>query len=125
MFYNGKRGYVKVDPYRLMLKFSKTMEPKVIAVLKELLELFVHKTIQNNVGEGSNSVLQSLLKSCGPKTISSFEDKIRAFFMIRNQPELLLKVRIDWNIRGTFISNDLITPELAHLMSEGCTLEIK
>jgi len=125
VFYNGKRGYVNVDPYRLTLKFSKNMNPKLISVLKELFELFFRKTIQNNVGEGSNSVLQSLLKSCGPKTISSFEDKIRAFAMIRNQPELLLKVRIDRNIRGTFISCDLITPELAHLMSQGCTLEVK
>ena len=125
VFYNGKRGYVKVDPYRLTLKFSKNMDPKLISVLKELFELFFRKTIQNNVGEGSNSVLQSLLKLCGPKTIPSVEDKIRAFAMIRNQPELLSKVRIDRNIRGTFISCDLITPELAHLLSQGCTLEVK
>ncbi|MBD3343420.1 MAG: DDE-type integrase/transposase/recombinase [Candidatus Lokiarchaeota archaeon] len=125
VFYNGKRGYVKVDPYRLTLKFSKTMDPKLISVLTDLLELFFRKTIQNNVGEGSNSVLQSLLKLCGPKTISSVEDKIRAFAMIRNRPELLSKVQIDRNIRGTFISCDLITPELAHLMNQGCTLQIK
>lgn len=125
VFYNGKRGYVKVDPYRLTLKFSKNMNPKLISVLTELFELFFRKTIQNNVGEGSNSVLQSLLKLCGPKTVSSVEDKIRAFAMIRNQLELLLEVEIDRNIRGTFITCDLITPELAHLMNQGCTLEIK
>jgi len=125
VFYNGKRGYVMVNPYSLTLKFSKNMDPKLISVLKELFELFFRKTIQNNVGEGSNSVLQSLLKLCGPKTIPSVEDKIRAFAMIRNQPELLSKVRIDRNIRGTFISCDLITPELAHLLSQGCTLEVK
>ena len=101
------------------------MNTTIIAVLKELFELFFLKTVQNNVAEGSNSVLQSLLKLCGPKTISSVEDKIRAFVMIRNQPELLLKVRIDRNIRGTFISNDLITPELARLLNQGCTLEVK
>lgn len=125
VFSKGKRGYVKVDPYRITLKFSKTMDPRIITVLRDLFDLFVRKTIQNNVGEGSNSVLQSLLKLCGPKTIDSVEDKIRAFAMIRNRPELLSKVRIDRNIRGTFISNDLITPELAQLMSQGCTLEIK
>ena len=125
VFYNGKRGYVKVDPYRMTLKFSKNMDPKIMFVLKELFELFIRKTIQNNVGEGTNSVLQSLLKLCGPKTILSVEDKIRAFVMIRNQPELLSKVRIDRNIRGDFIKNGLIPPELAHLMSQGCTLEIK
>ncbi|MHA1151042.1 MAG: DDE-type integrase/transposase/recombinase [Promethearchaeota archaeon] len=125
VFNKGKRGYMKVDPYRITLRFSKTIDPKVISVLKELFELFIRKTIQNNVGEGSNSMLQSLLKLCGPKTISSVEEKIRAFAMIRNRPELLCKVRIDRNIRGTFISCDLITPELAQLLSQGCTLEVK
>lgn len=125
VFSKGKRGYVKVDPYRITLKFSKTMDPKIISVLKDLFELFFRKTIQNNVGEGSNSVLQSLLKLCGPKTIRTVEEKIRAFVMIRNRPELLVKVRIDRNIRGTFISCDLITPELARLLSQGCTLEVK
>ena len=125
VFYNGKRGYVKVDPYRMTLKFSKTMDPKIISVLKELFELFFRKTIQNNVGEGSNSVLQSLLKLCGPKTISSVENKIRGFVIIRNEPELLSKVQIERNIRGVFIINGLIPPELAHLMSQGCTLETK
>lgn len=124
VFYNGKRGYVKVDPYRITLKFSKNMDPKIISVLKELFELFFRKTIQNNVGEGSNSVLQSLLKLCGPKTISSVENKIRCFVIIRNEPKLLSKVQIDRNIRGDFINDNLITPELAHLMSQGCTLEL-
>jgi len=125
VFYKGKRGYVKVDPYRMMLKFSKNMDPKIVATLKELFGLFFRMTIQNNVGEGSNSVLQSLLKLCGPKTESSVEKKIRAFVIIRNKPELLYKIQIDRNINGDFILKDLIPPELAHLMNQGCTLEIK
>ena len=116
---------MNVDPYRLTLKFSKTMNPKLILVLKEVFELFARKTIQNNVAEGSNSVLQSLLKLCGPKTISSVEEKIRAFVMIRNWPELLSKVQIGRNVRGKFIISDLIAPELAHLMSQGCTIEVR
>lgn len=125
VFYKGKRGYVKVDPYRITLKFSKTMHPKIVTVLKEFFELFVRKTIQNNVGEGSNSVLQSLLKLCGPKTELSVEKKIRGFAIIRNEPELLLKVQIERNIRGDFIIIGLVPPELSHLLSQGCTLEVK
>ena len=45
--------------------------------------------------------------------------------MIRNKPELLYKVQIERNIRGDLIVNDLISPELAHLIKGGCTLEIK
>ncbi len=125
VFYKGKRGYIKVDPYRMTLKFSKNMDPKIVATLKELFGLFFRKTIQNNVGEGSNSVIQSLLKLCGPKTESSVEKKIRAFVIVRNEPELLYKIQIDRNIRGDFIIDNLISPELARLMSRGCTLEIK
>lgn len=125
VFYKGKRGYLKVDPYRRTLKFSKSMNPEIVTTLKELFELFSRKTIQNNVAESSNSVIQLLLKLCGPKTISSVEKKIRGFVIIRNEPELLLNVQIDRNIRGNFIIDDLISPELAHLMSQGCTLEIK
>ena len=117
MFYKGKRGYVKVDLYRKTLQFSNNMTPKIVATLKELLELFARMTIQNNVAEGSNSVIQSLLKLCGSKTELSIEKKIRAFVLIRNEPELLYKIQIERNIRGGFIINDLISPELAHLMN--------
>ena len=125
VFYNGKRGYVKVDPYRMTLRFSKNINPKIVATLKELLGLFIRKMIQNNVAEGSNNVIQSLLKLSGPKTESSLENKIRALVMIQNEPKLLNEVQIERNTRGDFMINGLISPELAHLMSQGCTLERK
>jgi len=125
VFYKGKRGYIKVDPYRITLQFSKNIAPKIVVTLKELFELFARMTIQNNVAEGSNSVIQSLLKLCGPKTVSSVEKKIRAFVLIRNEPELLYKIQIDRNIHSGFIIKNMISPELAYLMSQGCTLKIK
>jgi len=125
VFSKGKRGYVAVDPYRKTLKLSKSMDPKIFAILQEILRLFTRKKIQNNVAENSNSVIQLLLKLCGPKTETSVEKKIRAFVIVRNQPELLLQVRVERNIRGSFIIDSLISPELAQLMGGGCTLEIK
>ncbi len=70
-------------------------------------------------------MIQSLLKLCGPKTESSVEKKIRAFVIIRNEPELLYKIQIERNIRGDFITKDLVSPELTRLMNRGCTLELK
>jgi len=81
-------------------------------------------TIQNNVAQGSNSMIQSLLKLCGPKTESSIEKKIHTFILIRNEFKLLYKIQIERNIRGGFIINDVISPELAHLMNPGWTLEL-
>lgn len=123
IFHVGKRGYVKIDPYRRTLRFSKSMDPQVIDTLTSLSNLFFRKTIQNNLAEGSNSMLQSLLKFCGPKTVSSVEKRIRALVIIRNRPELLSEIQIERNVRGKFITADLIPPELAHLLSQGCTLE--
>jgi len=111
---------MKVDPYRMTIKFSKNIDPKIVATLKELFGLFFRKTIQNNVAEGSNSVIQSLLKLCGPKTESSVQKKIHALVIIRNKPELLYKIQIERNIRGDFIIKDLISLELARLMNWGC-----
>lgn len=125
VFSKGKRGYVTVDPYRKTLRLSKSMDPKILAILQEVLKLFSRKKIQNNVAENSNSMIQLLLKLCGPKTETSVEKKIRAFVMVRNQPELLLRVRIERNIRGSFIIDSLISPELAQLIEGGCTVEIK
>ena len=119
VFYKGKRSYVKIDPYRMMLQFSKNKDPKIVATLKELLELFARMIIQNNVAEGSNCVIQSLLKLCGPKTESAIEKKICAFVLIRDKPEFLYKIQIEKNIRGDFIINGLILPELVHLMDRG------
>ncbi|MHA1491869.1 MAG: hypothetical protein ACTSRI_19720 [Promethearchaeota archaeon] len=50
---------------------------------------------------------------------------MRDFVIIRNEPKFLLKIEIERNIRGDFIINDLTSPELAHLMSQGSTLKIK
>ena len=94
-------------------------------ILKKILGLFARITIQNNVGEGSNSVIQSLLKLSGPKTETSVEKKLRAFVIVRNNPEIINEIKIDLNMRGDFIINSLIPPELAQLMSRGCTLERK
>ena len=50
--------------------------------------------------EISNSLF---LKLCGTKTEKSVEEKIRAIEMVRDQPKILLKVRIERNICGNFI----------------------
>jgi hypothetical protein len=76
------------------------------------------------VAEGSNSMIQSLLKLCRPKTESSIEKKIHAFILIRNKPKRPYKIQIERNICGGFIIKYLIFPELAHLMNQGWTLEI-
>lgn len=54
-----------------------------------------------------------------PKTELSVENRICAVVIVRNQHEILNEIQIVRNIRGDFITKDLISPELAHLMSRG------
>ncbi|MHA1342320.1 MAG: hypothetical protein ACTSO2_20290, partial [Promethearchaeota archaeon] len=72
-------------------------------------------SIQNNVSENLNSVLQSLLRLRGPKTIKSVERRIRDWVIVRNNPEILDEIRIERTIRGTFLINNLKLIELSNL----------
>jgi len=93
VFHKGKRGYVKIDPYRMTLQFSKNISPKIVATLKKFLELFARMTIQNNVAEGSNSTIQSLLKLCGPKTESSIKKKYVHLYLSEMSPNIYIKYK--------------------------------
>lgn len=88
------------------------MPTSVVAALTEVIALFALKTIQNNLSENVNSMLQSLLRLRGPKTVESVERRIRAVIIIRNNPELLEEVQIDRNVRGEFYINNLKLIEL-------------
>ena len=107
VFDTGKKFFFKVDPYRKTVKMSKDLPASVGAALAEVLHLFALKSIQNNVSENMNFVLRALLKLCGPKTIESIEQRIRAFILVRNNPKQLDQVQIDMNVRGVFLVNNL------------------
>ena len=97
------------------MKVSKNLPASVAATLTEVLNLFTLKSIQNNVSENLNSVLQSILRLRGPKTIKSVERRIRAWVIVRNNPEILDDIRIERTIRGTFLINNLKLIELSNL----------
>lgn len=72
-------------------------------------------SIQNNVSENLNSVLQSLLRLRGPKTKESVERRIRAWIIVRNKPEILNEIQIERNVQGSFLINNLKLVELTNL----------
>ncbi|MHA1981434.1 MAG: DDE-type integrase/transposase/recombinase [Promethearchaeota archaeon] len=107
VFDNGKKGYMKVDPYRKKLKLSKGCLVTVVAGLNATFKLFAGMSIQNNLAENINSVLQSIKRLKGPKTDESVEKCLRATLKVRNSPELVHEIEIDRNIRGEFFLNNL------------------
>lgn len=117
VFDKGKKFFFKVDPYRKTVRVSKNLPATVTATLAEVLDLFALKSIQNNVSENLNSVLQSLLRLRGPKTIESVEQRIRAFFIVRNIPEILNELKIERNIRGKFFKDNISSIEFSNLVN--------
>lgn len=118
VFDKGKRFYLKMDPYRKKVKVSKSLPGSVGAALTDLTLLFARKSIQNNIAENINSVLQSLLRLRGPKTIDSVEKLIRVWIIVRNNPDILNEIRIERTIRGSFLINNLRLIELPHMAKE-------
>ncbi len=107
VFDKGKKFYFKVDPYRKTVRMSKNLPASVAAALTEGINLFALKSIQNNVSENINSVLQSVSRLKGPKTVESVEQRIRAVIIVRNTPTILNEIQIDRNIRGKFFIDNI------------------
>ncbi|MHA1149747.1 MAG: hypothetical protein ACTSR8_16045 [Promethearchaeota archaeon] len=62
-------------------------------------------------------MLQSLLRLRGPKTVESVEQRIRAFLIVRNIPELLDKIQIERNVRGKFFKDNISSMESSSLVN--------
>lgn len=117
VFTKGKKFYFKVDPYRKTVRVSNSLPASVATTLADILDLFAQKSIQNNVSENLNSVLQSLLRLKGPKTVESVEQRIRGFVIVRNNPGILDDIQIDRNVRGAFFIDNISSMEFSNLMN--------
>ena len=100
---------MKVDPYKKSVKLAKGGSTAVAAVLNQVILLFSKMTIQNNLAENKNSVVEHRVWRSGPKTEEKIEKRIRTFLYFLNQPEELTHLHIDHRLRG-----DLVYKELKH-----------
>lgn len=115
VFDKGKKFYAKVDPYRKTVRISKNLPTSLTTTLTEVLNLFALRSIQNNLSENKNSILQSKMRLRGPKTVKSVERRIRATEIVQNQPEILEEIQISRNVRGSFYKNNLKVVELPNI----------
>lgn len=122
VFTKGKRGYMDVNPYRKTLKVSKGCLGAVAAALNRAFEIYSRKSIQNNIAENINSVLQSLIRLRGPKTIDSVEKRLRATIIVRNTPEILQTIRIKRNLHGDFLLKQFNIPSISRIIEDGWKL---
>jgi len=122
VFTKGKRGYMNVDPYRKTLKVSKGCLGTVDAALNRAFEIYYRKSIQNNIAENINSVLQSLMRLRGPKTLVFVERRLRATIIVRNTPEILQEIRIQRNLHGDFLLKQFNIPSFSRIIEDGWNL---
>ena len=122
VFTKGKKGYMKVNPYRKTLTLNKGCLVPVAAGLNVAFMLFAGMSIQNNLAENINSVIKSILILRGKKTLESMENRLRVTLTIRNDRSKIKKVRINRHLRSEFLLNSLLIQELGGLIGRGWEL---
>jgi len=114
-FNRGKRGYAKIDPFRKTLRLAKDVSPAVAAAFGETKDLFWHKSISNNLAENINSVVEARVHLTGPKSPESLEQRLRAFLLIRNNPEILDFLPITHRFQPQILFNEWKHSGMRHL----------
>ena len=125
VFSTGKQSIVNVNPYRKTLKFGKKSLGAVAAALNNAFSLFARKTIQNNLAENINSVLQALIRLRGPKTIDSVEQSIRTVVIVRNYPEILDNICVKHDLRANFLYNNVNIGSIKRMTKKGWGIYVK
>ncbi|MHA1340450.1 MAG: hypothetical protein ACTSRZ_10810 [Promethearchaeota archaeon] len=108
IFKNGKKGYAKVDPYCCKIRLGGGIPWAVSAGLMDTIELFARKFVQNNVAECINSVISSYFSLTGPKTATSIERSLKAFFLMRNYPNLMDEMAIFHQFHREFSEKQIL-----------------
>lgn len=124
IFTKGKKGYIKVDPYRETLRFYKGCPATVVSGLNKTFHVFAGMSIQNNQAENINSVIESLIRLRGPRSIETMEQRLRSTVIIRNDPSILDHIEISRQIRGDFLLKNLNVRDLPSLLTDSMNFQL-
>ena len=64
-------------------------------------------TIQNNLSENKNSVVEHYVWFSGRKTAESMETRVRTFFFYANNPEMLPEIKINHSFHADLFYKQL------------------
>jgi len=107
VFDRGKKGYAKVDPGKKRVQIKKGGSNTVSAVLNQVILFYGKMTIQNNLAENKNSVVDHHVWRSGPKDPASFEKRLRTFLFFLNNPQELSHLEVDHSFRGDLMYSQL------------------
>ena len=86
------------------------------AALGQVIHLYRGMTIQNNVAEGKNSVVEHRVWLSGPKDLERSETRLRTFFFFQNNPEQLKILAISHRFRADLLDHEIRTGIYGHIL---------
>jgi hypothetical protein len=119
IFTNGKKRYMKVDPYRKVLKISSVCPATVPTALGQALDIFARMSIQNNLSENINSSIEPTTRLKGPKTLGSTQQRISASVKLKNVPDLIRTMILPRRMRVNFVLDNENLKDLDRLCKKG------
>lgn len=109
VFDKGKKGYARIDPKKKQVKITKGGSATVSAALNQVINFFGKMTIQNNLSENKNSVVEHRVWLSGPKDEESAEKRLRTFLFFLNNPSELDTLQIEHRLRGDLMEREIKT----------------
>lgn len=107
VFTRGVKRYAKISPWRQKVQLAKSGSGTVGAALNRVIKLYAKMTIQNNLAENKNSMLEHRVWFSGRKTPESFEERLRTFVILQNNPCLWDKLKICHSFRSDLLEKQL------------------
>jgi hypothetical protein len=116
VFDKGKKGYAKIDPGKKQVRLAKGGSHTVGAVLNQVIRLYARMTVQNNLAENKNSVVEHRVWLSGPKDLDGVEKRLRTFLYFLNNPKELPKLQIRHRLRGDLVYKELESGLMGHIL---------
>lgn len=107
IFTQGEKHYARIYPWRKKVRLAKKGLGTVDAALNRVIQLYAKMTIQNNLAENKNSVLEHRVWFSGRKTPESFEKRLRTFVIMQNNPTLWDQVKINHSFRSDLMEKQI------------------
>ncbi len=116
VFEKGHKGYAKVNPGKKKVKLGKNGPSAVAAALGQVIQVYARMTIQNNLAENKNSVIECRVWLSGPKDLEGSEVRLRTFLYFQNNPEQLKTLSISHRFRADLLDHEIRGGIYGHIL---------
>ncbi len=116
VFEKGQKGYARVDPGRKKVSVGGNGPSAVAAALNQVIQVYAGMTIQNNLAENKNSVIENRVWLSGPKDLDHCEVRLRLFLFFHNNPKQLGMQSISHRFRADLLDYEIRGGIYGHIL---------